>query len=235
MLLEKVCCYVPVVQNFPATSGVSSKFPERIKLGFSWKYFRFGELAYRKLTEGGSLLESKVLKNRLDFLISELASSVGPEIDVFIRGVSYKRDSYIRAFVSHNLEHLRRNQMFCFLIRGIHCKRASYKRVPLQSIPSTEPITPGLCQSSHWNSIFLITSMTRLWLESRPPAFEAFNRVIELVRRSCACCAGCVDRQMQDVLHQWKKNKFCNWPCQPQIVTPANDRFGGAVVLEVDP
>ena len=56
---------------------------------------------------------------------------MGPEIDVLIRGVSYKRDSYIRAFVSHNKEHLRRDQIFCFLIRGIHCKRASYKRVPL--------------------------------------------------------------------------------------------------------
>ena len=44
---------VPVVQNFPATSGLTSKFPERIKLGFSWKYFRLGELACRKLTEGG--------------------------------------------------------------------------------------------------------------------------------------------------------------------------------------
>ena len=44
---------------------------------------------------------------------------------------SYKRDSYIRAFVSHNKEHLRRGQSFGFLIRGIHCKRASYKRVPL--------------------------------------------------------------------------------------------------------
>ena len=53
MLLEKFCFYVPVVQNFPDTSGVTSKFPERIKLGFSWKYFLLGELAYRKLTEGG--------------------------------------------------------------------------------------------------------------------------------------------------------------------------------------
>ena len=53
MLLEKFCFYVPVFQNFPATSGVKSKFPKRIKLGFSWKYFRLGELAYRKLTEGG--------------------------------------------------------------------------------------------------------------------------------------------------------------------------------------
>ena len=56
---------------------------------------------------------------------------MGPEIDVPIRGVSYKPDSYIRAFVSHNKEHLRRNQIFCFLIRGIHCKQASYKQVPL--------------------------------------------------------------------------------------------------------
>ena len=34
MLLENFCFYVPVVQNFPATSGVTSKFPERFKLGF---------------------------------------------------------------------------------------------------------------------------------------------------------------------------------------------------------
>ena len=34
MLLEKFCFYVPVVQNFPATSGVKSKFPERVKFGF---------------------------------------------------------------------------------------------------------------------------------------------------------------------------------------------------------
>ena len=43
MLLEKCCFYVPVVQSFPATSGVTSNFPERIKLGFSWKYFRLGK------------------------------------------------------------------------------------------------------------------------------------------------------------------------------------------------
>ena len=51
--IGEILLYVPVVQNFPATSGVTSKFPERIKLGFSWKYFRLGELTYRKLTEGG--------------------------------------------------------------------------------------------------------------------------------------------------------------------------------------
>ena len=51
MLLEKFCFYVPVVQNFSATSGVTSKFPERIKLGFSWKYFRLGELARLQETD----------------------------------------------------------------------------------------------------------------------------------------------------------------------------------------
>ena len=81
---------------------------------------------------------------------------MGPEIDVLIRGVSYKRDSYIRAFVSHNKEHLRRNQIFCFLIRGIHCKRASYKQVPLYKIIcyNLKKIITGLDLSSDSECVF---------------------------------------------------------------------------------
>ena len=54
--IGKFCFYAPVVQNFPVTSGMASKFPERLKLGFSWKYFRLGELAYRTLTKGGLVI-----------------------------------------------------------------------------------------------------------------------------------------------------------------------------------